>query len=346
MTHDDYPYATRADAKLWQAAGEGAALAVSRPLREQLQQEETDPGLWKLTFTIAIALLVAAVGNGLLAPVAELIEPGPGFAVGISFLLASVGSIGAQAALLAILAVWGAGPLWVRQIWHWGLAFTAYSAWLLGLLITFADQFGNPYSDLEEVTRVILLGLPAMALAVQLAVWPAKIYLYWRIVPTTRGDAPDEPGPPPADQFSIRDMIVATLVVAASLGALRFGKPENTSEADYWLAWGIACGSAACGSVLVVLLVYLTLGVRRVWLGALGVTATLGSLAGIASAVLIWIAIPGPTSNEIILMMTSVVCGFAFVAAGTLWVARSLGYRLSMTRPLGESPFQAAAAAK
>jgi hypothetical protein len=344
MTNEDYPYATRAGAKLWQADGEGAALTVPQPLRDELQKEEADPGLWKLTFTIGIALLVAAVGNGLLVPVARALNPGPGLAVGISFLLATVGSIGAQAALLAILAVWGAGPLWIRQIWHWGLALAAYSAWLLGYLITFADYLGRGRSFGEEMILMILLGLPALALAVQLAVWPAKIYLYWRIVPTAGGDAPHEPDPPPADQFSIRDMIVATLVVAASLGALRFGKPENTSEGDYWLGWGIACGSAACGSVLVVLLVYLTLGVRRAWVGALGLLAALGSLAGIASGVLIWIAIPGPTNNEIILLMTSAVCGFAFVGAGTLWVARSLGYRLVMTRPLGGSPFQSAAA--
>ncbi len=349
MTHEDYPYATRADAKLWQADGEGSALAVSKPLREQLQKEETDPGLWKLTFTIAIALLVAAIGNGLLAPAADLIEPGPGFAVGLSFLLATLGSIGAQAALLAILAVWGAGSLWVRLIWHWGLAYTAYSAWLLGYLIAFADDFKYSNSS-DDMGPMILLGLPALALAVQLAAWGAKFYLYWRIVPTTRGEAPHEADPPPVDQFSIRDMIVATLIVAASLGALRMGKPEDTPEAQYWLAWGIACGSAACGSVLVVLLVYLTLGVHRVWIGALGVLAALGSLAGIASAALIWIsyglAMPGPSNNEIILMMTSAVCGFAFVGAGTLWVARSLGYRLSMTRPLGGSPFQTAPAEK
>lgn len=358
MTVDDYPYATRAGAKLWDAdvrTDDRAALTwqVPQPLRDQLQQEAAvSSGPWKLTFAIAIAILLAAVSNGLLVPVATAIKPGgPGFLAGLSFIFAAVGaavgSIGAQAALLAVLAVWGAGPLWIRQVWHWGLALAAYSAWLLGYLIAFADYFGRGRSSGEEMILVILLGLPALALAVQLAVWPAKIYLHWRIVPVAPAGSPDDSDAlPAAEQLSIRDMIVATLVVAASLGALRFGKPGNAPEAQYWLAWGIACGSAACGSVLVAVLVYLTLGVRNVWLGALGVAAILGALAGIASAVLIWLAFPGPTNDEIILMMTCVVCGFAFVAPAALWIVRSLGYRLCMTRPQGSSPFKAALAVR
>jgi MFS family permease len=346
MTVDDYPYATRANAKLWTAAAAedaltSAPLQLPQPLRDQLQREaELSSGPWKLTLAIALAISFAAVGNGLLAPVARAINPGPGFIVGFTFVMAMVGSIGAQAALLAVLAVWGAGPLWIRQVWHWGLALVAYSAWLFGYLVTFGEFFNRASSSEIELILMILFGLPALALAVQLAAWPAKVYLYWRIVPVGPNGTPDESDMPSADQFSIRDMIVATLVVAASLGALRFAKPESTPETQYWMAWSIACGSAACGSVLVVAMVYLTLGVRNVWLGAVGIAALLGSLAGIASTVLIWLGLPGPTNREIILIMTSIVSGFAFVGPGTLWIVRSLGHRLSMTRPQGSSPFK------
>jgi MFS family permease len=350
MTLDDYPYATRAGAKLWQAedAGERATshqphvsqLEIPQPLREELRRElEAEQStLWKFTFTIAIALLVTAIGNVLMLPVADVLQPGPGFIVGLSFLFALVGSIGGQAALLAVLAVWGGGSLWIRQTWHWGLALTAFSAWLFGFLMTFGDR-----QLPDENFLAVLLGLPVLALAVQLAVWPTKVYMHWRIAPINEGREPNDFAPSPAEQLSIRDMIVTTLVVAASLGAVRLGKPENVENAAYWLAWGIACGSAACGSVLVVLLVYLTLGVRRIWLGTLGVTTALGSVAAIASFVLIWLGFPGPTNNQIIVMMVSTVCGFALVAPGTLWIARSLGYRLCMTRPVGGSPFQNAA---
>lgn len=335
MTLDDYPYASPPGARIWQP--ELPAARPDEPLVVGVagkQANEPEVGLLPLAVIVGVVVAIAAVGNGTMVPVAESIRPGGmGFIFVLSYVCLVAGSMGGQAAILTVLLVWGAGPLWLRMAWHWGLVLVAFSAWVFGFLVALMDQFGRTGFPAEELLAAVL-GLPLIALACQLAPWLVKLYFQWRI------ELPDQTHETAAaQQLSIRDIFLGTVLVAVTMAAVRVGKPANAEEWIYWTGWGIGSASAAGISLLcLVPMVYLTLGVRQARWGAVGVVAITLSVAAIASGILMWINPGGPSDKEIILMMVSVAAGFTLTLCGTLWIARKYGYRLVTERPL-MSPF-------
>jgi hypothetical protein len=208
---------------------------------------------------------------------------------------------------------------------------------MLGWSITFWN-WGNGNQRTAEL-QAAFFGLPLVALCAQAAAWLLRIYAHWRIERPT-----DSPSPEAARPLSIRDLLVWTVVVAATISLVRVGKPADVSEADYWSVWSIVSTTAAGLSILGMLpMVYLTLGVDRPVWGAVGVFAIAAAAASIASSILIYVNPGGPTNREIALMFSSLAFGFTFLLVGPLWIARTYGYRLAMGRPVLEpalmSPF-------
>ena len=332
MKLDDYPYASPPGARIWQpempAVRPGEPLVIGAPGK---LANEPELGLLPLAAIVGVVVAIAAVGNGTMLPVAELIRPGGmGFIFVLSYVCLVAGSMGGQAAVLTVLLVWGAGPLWMRLVCHWGLALLAFSAWLFGFLVASISRFGSAGFPGEELLAAVL-GLPLVALACQLAPWLVKLYFRWRI------ELPDQTHEPAAvQQLSIRDIFLGTVLVAVTMAAVRVGKPANAEEGIYWAGWGIGSASAAGISLLcLVPMVYLTLGVRQARWGAVGVAAIAGTVAATASGILMWINLGGgPSNKEIILMMVSLAAGFTLTLCGTLWIARKYGYRLVIGAPL------------
>jgi hypothetical protein len=325
--NDDYPYRSPSGTRLWQPGPLPARTADAPVLATAVELPADSPLLpRKLLVIVAVAIVIASVFNMSMVPVSRFIEPGPGFAFGLAYLSLVLGSLGGQAAVLTVLVVWGSGPLWLRLVWHWGLALVAFTAWAVGFVVGLSDR-GLPYNS-DEGLRMALFGLPLVALACQLAPWLMKVYFRWRI------ELEDEAEQPAAVHLlSIRDMLVGTIVVAVAMAAVRFGKPRDFPEGYYWIFWGI--GSAAAAGISLVCLVpivYLTLGVRGTRWGLAGVVAIAASVAAAASGVLMWVQPPGPSDKEVILIMTSIAAGFTLTLAGTLWIARAYGYRLVMGR--------------
>ena len=322
MTHENYPYASPPGTRVWQPALLPAQ-AGSEPLIATAVNLPTDPLFCspRLAAIAAVVVAIASVANATMGPVTTAMRPGPGFAPGLAYLSLVLGSIVGQAALLTVLAVWATGPLWLRLVWHWGLMLLAFSAWTFGFVVALLSE-NQTFPD--EEFRVALLGLPLVALAFQAVPWLFKLYLGWRI------EHEDEKIQSAIDQqLSIRDFFLATVIVAITMAAVRVGKPANVDEGIYWAAWGIGSAVAAAISlVCLVPMVYLTLGVREIRWGVLGVVAIAACLAALASVILMWVRLPGPSDSEIMLITASIAAGFTLTLAGTLWIARATGYRL------------------
>ncbi len=324
MTEEQYPYASPPGAQVWRPELFPVE-ANAEPLIATAVELPAEPHLLspRLAVIVAVVVAIASVANATMVPVTTVMRPGPGFAPGLAYLSLVLGSMAGQAAVLTVLAVWASGPLWQRLVCHWGLAMLAFSAWTFGFLVALMIEFGRQSFPAEEFLAA-LFGLPLVALACQAVPWLLKLCLGWRI------DHDEEPSLPATDQrLTIRDIFLATVLVAITMAAVRFGKPGNAEEGIYWAGWSIGAGAAAAVSlVCLVPMVYLTLGVREPRWGVLGVVAMAASMAALASGILMWIQPPGPSDKEIILINASIAAGFTLTLAGTLWIARAYGYRL------------------
>jgi hypothetical protein len=344
MTGNDYPYAVRPDAvtrppeptsTVWRWRGPTSPPAAF--------EEDGESALAKFAIVVIAVVLIASVGNALLFPIVRLLRPGPFLTPSMALGMALVGSMGAQTALLAVLTVWGPGPLWMRWVWITGLAATAFSAWYAGFAVSFADMLGRGQFPVAEVFAS-LAGLPLVILVCQSGLWFAKIYLGWRIESdldaplaypprqeTPPSACPEQERTPP---LAIRDMILGTLIVAVCLSAVRMARPASLTELGYWQLCAIIGGIAAVASLLILAIVYLTLAPRDVWFVVTLLAVLAAVLTSLATILVIATSPPGMSDPFVATLMGSLVAGFFLVLAGTLGVARAMGYRLVTSRPV------------
>jgi hypothetical protein len=337
MTGNEYPYAVRPGAvvpppeptsTLWRWRG-------STPRLNAAEKEESS--LASLAMIVIAAVLIASVGNALLFPIVRLSRPGPLLTLSMGLGMFLVGSMGAQVALLAVLTVWGPGALGVRWIWITLLAVTAFAAWYAGFAASFNDIVGPGRFPVAEVLAS-LVGLPLLILVCQSALWFAKIYLGWRI----EGETDDSLAASPTQGISttaclekertpplaIRDMILGTIIVAVCLAAVRMSRPASLTDLGFWQMWGVIGGLAALASLLILAIVYLTLAPRNVWLAVVLLAVLAAVLTSLATALVIATSPPGMSDRFVATLMGSLVAGFLLLLAGTLGVARAMGYRL------------------
>jgi len=336
----DYPYASPPGTQIWQPPHvpwekDGSPhLPIAAELPDDLP-----------LFPPALAFIVAAVagtlalGNVTMGPVAHALRPGPGFAFTLSYFMAVLGSIGTQAAVLTILIVFAAWPLWLRLAWHWVLAFAALSLWCIGFAIAEADWVFSSSNFPEDELLVMVTGLPLVSLACQAPMWLFRLYFGWRI------ERPGDPWAGARRQLGISDFVVGTILVAVTMTFVRLGKPSTANEASYFLGWSIGFGAAALISLTCVMpIIYFTLGVRRTWWGAAGVAGMIAGAIVVSYTALTtltrYTSGGGPSDREILLMMTSLAVSSAGLLAATLWIARGCGYRLVIRRT-GDSPVTA-----
>jgi hypothetical protein len=330
MNDSDYPYRSPPMVKEWKPGWPP----------EQLAGDAYAPPGISLLGIVAAVLAISSIGNVTLVPVSDAVNPGSlGFVLGLAYICSAAGAIGAQAALLAMVAVWGSGPLWQRLMWKWGMAAVLFLAWGLGFAMTEWNWLHRSQFPPEELV-VAILGLPLLSLACQAAPWLFRIYFRWRI---------ERPGEAAAiartETITIRDFLVGTILVAVTMAAVRLGKPNGADETGYWAGWGIGAAAAAGIALLYAIpVLYLTLGASNLRRGALGVAALAFFAAAIAVTTMIgflkWFNVGGggPNDKELAVMISSLVFGFTATLAGTLWIARAYGYRLVTERPL-MSPF-------
>jgi uncharacterized membrane protein len=141
--------------------------------------------------------------------------------------LGIVGCVLAQGNLLTAWLAWSDGPFLRRLATHWKIAAGLYLVWLVGLGLALAGGRVPPI-----IAATVALGVPLVSIAAQLPLWVARQWFGWRLVREQADAAPLEP------PLAIRDLMLATLVVAVSLALARLAPFPDKGE--MWPVWGVA----------------------------------------------------------------------------------------------------------
>jgi hypothetical protein len=167
-----------------------------------------------------------------------------------------------QLALASLLFVAGPGKFWTRLAvysavisWIAGCIFASavLSIWFMHWLERVNSQswiMHDAYSNLTAYDAVrAASSLPMLLLGMQLPLWFVRILAGWRL--TQSATTLSEDDDVTSNSLSIRDLLVATAVVATSLSLLQFAERldmKQTDESIYHIV--VLCGSAVCGTAM------------------------------------------------------------------------------------------------
>jgi hypothetical protein len=279
-----------------------------------------------LPFNFVVGMLYGAGGSGFPA---------------MPFLASIIsGLFPAQAGLLTLWLVWGPRSFGWRLLVHW-LIVLAFS---LALVIGFAGSFRGTMSEFDLLQRfgILLSFLPAFSLGLQLPLWPLRVYGRWH-VERVESNAESGAAPAPAgaqtqasEPLSIRDLLLATLVVAAGIGGLRIAfaaasGPDSPIDSEYWIGWTIGILLLMVFSLVGFLpALFLILRVKRtqlavgLWYAYLGAPCLALLLLGALMAG------PGQELGDFIVVTLLVLGCYATGLALPLLLARRDGWRLRL----------------
>jgi hypothetical protein len=166
---------------------------------------------------------------------------GPLGGMGIALGMGIVGCVLAQGSLLAAWLAWSEGPFLWRLATHWLIAAGLYLLWFLGLALAAPGD-----RQAFQMAAMVALGVPLVSIAAQFPLWVARQWLGWRLVRWAADKTP--PREPP---LAIRDLMVATLVVAVSLALARLAPSPDAGE--MWPVWALTFVVASVASTIAVL---------------------------------------------------------------------------------------------
>jgi hypothetical protein len=169
----------------------------------------------------------------------------------------SIGLIVAQGGSLPFWLVFGRGSFLARLIVFWAGVAVMGACWGAGAIVaTSMHAFLHVYDD--EV-RFFALSLPLAALAIQLPLWPLKLFCGWSVVKwdVERDDAPVGEANRP---LAIRDYLIGTAIVAVAFTCARVAPRHMPS--NYWIVWLIFAASVA-GTSLISIVPAMLLMLRR-----------------------------------------------------------------------------------
>lgn len=254
----------------------------------------------------------------LMVPVMSSIS-GPLSGIGIVIGLGIVGCVLAQGSLLAAWLAWSEGPFLRRLATHWLIAAGLYLIWFLGLVLA------APADDSVIVAVAVALGVPLVSIAAQFPLWVARQWLGWRLV-----REPADPVPLPEPPLAIRDLMLATLIVAVSLALARMAPSPDAG--GMWPVWAFTFVVASVVSAIAVLPAGKMLLRSQPFERGLAWSAAYFA----AWLALVWIVVAILRSFSVRLPPWQLFVGFSSLIltyAGTLMltatIARSRGYRLT-----------------
>ncbi len=256
---------------------------------------------------------------------------GPPRTLGAVLALGIIGCVLAQGCLLAAWVAWGGGPFLRRLAAHWIVAASLYLVWLVGFGLAVA-LFGRIP---PQIAAIVALGVPLVSLAAQFPLWVMRQWFGWRLV---REEAdPTQPSPlpfPETERLTIRDLMLATLVVAVTLALARLAPSPDAGE--MWPVWGFA-STVAC---VISSISLLPAGVILLRQRPLSRSLAWSSLYALALISLIWVAValkyrfaPGMLfPRAVYIGLSSLMFTFAATLTLTAAIARDRGYRLASRR--------------
>jgi len=175
---------------------------------------------------------------------------GPPAAYYFPVTLAIVGCVLAQGNLLAAYLAWSGAPFFQRLARHWLIAVGLYVVWVLGLIFCFRvlGQFVAESSNARKVAIGIGVCVPLVSLGAQFPLWLARQWFGWRLVKANASHVHSQESP-----LTIRDLMIATLVVAASLAIARLTPNIDGEGKAIWPLWGVSFFAASFISTIALL---------------------------------------------------------------------------------------------
>jgi hypothetical protein len=242
---------------------------------------------------------------------------------GALFVYAAAGPLFAQFGVLPAWLALGDRPYWFRLARHWLAAIAAMAAAALGNIL--ANWSSGRVLRIEDGPAMmsLLLVLPALSLAVESPLWILRWVFGWRI--TRQIDCP------PQRKLAIRDIMLATALVAAALALARLSPQFQPGGPDraFWGMMAVAA-AVAVGSSTVLLppFVWFALGVRSLPMAVLGAAIHAGTLAAIFLAVIAYNRWTFSTTLWGTIGASVTAITFAWGVTVPFWLARFQGYRL------------------
>jgi hypothetical protein len=184
----------------------------------------------------------------------------------------------------------------------------------------------------------VALGVPLVSIAAQFPLWVARQWFGWRLVREQAEAA--HPSEPP---LAIRDLMLATLVVAAALALARLAPSPDAGE--MWPVWGVAVFVACVISSIALLpagplLLRPRLLSRALKWSALYAAAWIALPWIIVAALRLYGSVNLPP-RAMFVGLSSLMFTFASTLMLTAVIARDRGYRLASRRipsPSGRGP--------
>ena len=302
------------------AGGDDSADSGLAPLDSSRAPDLSVP---KPALRISVAWLVVPclACDFLMVPVLSSIK-GPPSAIHVAIALGIVGCVLAQGNLLAAWLAWSDGPFLRRLATHWKIAASLYLIWLVGFGLA---RGGN--REAPHIAATVALGVPLVSLAAQFPLWVAREWFGWRLV--REQEEADHSGEPP---LAIRDLMLATLVVAVSLALARLTPAFDAGE-DVWPVWAVAVAFACVISSISLLPAgALLLRMRQfsrglAWSGLYA--GALIALPWIVAAAQWWYAPATLAPRAVYVGLSSLMSMFAATLILTALIARDRGYRLT-----------------
>ena len=257
--------------------------------------------------------------NFAIVPLTSWIQPDDAAAV---LVYMCFGVICAEGGLHTVGCVLFTHGLVRRLVLGIGVGLPLFAAWALGYAVDGWCR-GRFFWSFWRDVRGVLLYLPLLAIAIQLPLWVVKFWLGWRMQHHERNA-----GQTVAATFGIRDIFLATGVVALALTAARFATPSEVRSQREFLTLIVAALAAAAASLVTVLpAVVATLRARRPWFALLILLLAYGAVL-LAVFVVICVSRGQTLPFRESWGMAWMAAGFFLSLTGPLLVARGLGYRL------------------
>ena len=268
---------------------------------------------------LAWLIVPCLAADGLMVPALRLLDGGPPGEFGALFAFGIVGCVLAQGNLLAAWLVWGDEPFLRRLLTHWKIAAGLYLIWLVGMVLALRRE-----REMPQVAATVALAVPLVSLAAQFPLWVARQLFGWRLVRENADTSREQ-------RLSIRDLMVATLVVAASLALVRLAPFQKESE-----RWA-ACSAFFTVASVISTIALLPAGSLLLRLPALGrglkwsalYAAAWISLPWILVAALRWYGSVNLPPRPLFVGLSSLMFTFAATLTLTAVIARDRGYRLA-----------------
>lgn len=277
---------------------------------------------------LAWLIVPCLAADGLMMPVVTSLN-GPPREFLAAFAFGIVGCVLAQGCLLAAWVAWGDGPFLRRLETHWKVAACLYAIWLVGFGLAVARSGRIPL----QIAATVALGVPLVSLAAQFPLWVTRQLFGWHLV-REEADALQHSQPPKSQRLTIRDLMLATLVVAVTLALARLAPSPDAGE-----MWPV-CGVAATVASVISTVSLLPAGVILLRQRPLSRSLAWSSLYALALIGLVWVAkvvqyqiALGPLFPRAVYVgLSSLMFTFAATLTLAAAIARDRGYRLTSRR--------------